>query len=60
MVDLALKGLPNTTYDQAKRMIKAFQTIVYLEDFKVKEISEITGYDEERKDMIYRPIYRRH
>ena len=30
-----------------------------LEDFQVREISEITGYDEARKDMIYRAIYRR-
>ena len=58
MVDLALRGLQNTTYDQAKRMIKAFQTIVYLEDFKVKEITEIIGYDNDRRDFIYRPIYR--
>lgn len=59
MVDLALRGAPNTTYDQAKRMIKSFQTIVYLEDFQVQEISEIVGYDEKKKDMIYRPIYRK-
>ena len=59
MVDLALRGSPNTSYDQAKRMIKSFQTIVYLEDFKVMEISEITGYDEVKKDMVYRAIYRR-
>ena len=59
MVDLALRGLQNTTYDQAKRMIKSFQTIVYLEDFKVKEITEIVGYDNEKKDMVYRKIYRR-
>ena len=59
MVDLALRGLQNTTYDQAKRMIKSFQTIVYLEDFKVKEITEIIGYNEKKKDMIYRKIYKR-
>lgn len=58
MVDLALRGSQNTSYDQAKRMIKSFQTIVYLEDFQVKEISEITGYDETKKDMTYRTIYR--
>ena len=59
MVDLALRGLNNTSYDQAKRMIKSFQTIVYLEDFKVKEITEIVGYDEQKKDMIYKMRYRR-
>ena len=59
MTDLALRGSPNTTYEQAKRMIKTFQTIVYLEDFKVREISEVVGYDENKKDMVYRTIYRR-
>ena len=59
MVDLALRGLHNTTYDQAKRMLKAFKTIVYLEDFQIKEITKIVGYDEEKKDMIYKVMYRR-
>lgn len=58
MADLAMRGYA-TSYDQAKRMIKSFQTIVYLQDFKVQEISEIVGYDETKKDMIYRKIYRR-
>ena len=58
MVDLALRGMPTTTYEQAKRMLKAFQVIVYLEDFKVKEITEIMGYDESKKDFIYRTVYR--
>ena len=48
MVDLALRGSANTTYDQAKRMIRSFQIIVYLEDFKVKELTESVGYDEQK------------
>ncbi len=58
MADLAMRGYAQN-YEQAKRMIKSFQTIVYLQDFKVQEISEIVGYDEEKKDMIYKYIYRR-
>ena len=58
MADLAMRGYA-TSYEQAKRMMKSFQTIVFLQDFKVQEISEIVGYDEEKKDMIYKPIYRR-
>ena len=38
-------------------MIKSFEIIVYMENYKVKEISEIIGYDEDKKDMIYRAIY---
>lgn len=58
MTDLAMRGTSNITYDQAKRMIKSFQTIVYMENYQIKEISEIIGYDENKKDMIYRAIYR--
>lgn len=58
MADLAMRGYA-TDYDQAKRMLKSFQTIVYLKDFKVQEITEITGYDEKKHDMTYRYIYRR-
>lgn len=58
MADLAMRGYA-TSFEQAKRMIKSFQTIVYLKDFKVQEITEIIGYDDEKKDMIYRPIYKR-
>ncbi len=57
MADLAMRGYAKD-FDQAKRMLTAFQTIIYLKDFKVREIVEITGYDEVRKDMIYRYIYR--
>lgn len=59
MVDLAMRGENVKSPEQAMRMLKTFQTIVYLQDFKVQEISEITGYDEERHNMKYRYIYRR-
>lgn len=58
MADLAMRGYA-TDYVQAKRMLKSFQTIVYLENFKVKEISEIVGFNEETQDMEYKYIYRR-
>lgn len=57
MADLAMRGYA-TDYEMAKRELKSFQTVVYLQDFKVREISEITGYDEEKKDMTYNYIYR--
>ena len=58
MADLAMRGYA-TNYEQAKRSVKAFKTIVYLQDFKVQEISEIDHYDDSIKDFIYKPIYRR-
>ena len=57
MADLAMRGYAKDII-QAKRMLTSFQTIVYLEDFKVREISEITGFDENKKDMTYNYIYR--
>lgn len=58
MADLAMRGYM-TNYEQAKRSVKAFKTIVFLQDFKVQEISEIDHYDEILKDFVYKPIYRR-
>lgn len=59
MADLAMRGRVNYSFERAKRMVQSFQTLVYLEDFKVKEISEIVGYDEKKQDLIFRYIYRR-
>ena len=58
MADLAMRGYAEDM-DQAKRMLTSFQTIVYLEDFQIKEISEIVGYNEAAHDMEYRYIYRK-
>ena len=58
MVDLMMRGDMKDVV-QAKRMLKNFQTLVYLEDFKIQEITEVIGFDEEKKDLIYRYIYRR-
>lgn len=58
MADLAMRGYAQT-HEQAMRMLKSFQTIVYMENFGISEISEITGYNEEDKCIEYRCIYRR-
>ncbi len=38
------------------RMLKTMEVVVFLEDFKVKEISEIRGFDEENHRLIYQRI----
>ena len=58
MADLAMRGYADS-YEQAKRMMTSFNTIVYMQDFKVMEIKEVVRYDEDKKDLVYRPIYRR-
>ena len=42
---------------EAERMLKDFEIVIYLEDYKVREIMEIKGYDEEKKSLIYNPVY---
>ena len=59
LVDLTLRGMQNVNYEQAKRSTKSFDTIVYLQDFKVQEIVKVERYNEERKDMDYIQIYKR-
>lgn len=58
MCDLAMRGRVYDSYEQAKRAMKSFDTIVYLRDYKVQEITKIIGYDEQKKEMIYKTIYR--
>ena len=57
MADLAMRG-EYKDFDQAKKNIKSFQTVVYLEGFKVREIAEIEGYNKDTKEMEYHYIYK--
>lgn len=58
MADLAMRGYANDIV-QAKRELRSFQTIVYIDSFKITEISEIIGFNEDKQDMDYKYIYRR-
>lgn len=44
--------------EQAMYMLKEMKVLVYMENFKVKEISEIVGYDNEKKEMIFKLVYK--
>lgn len=44
---------------EATRMLKDLEVIIYIENFKVTEISEIVGYDEDKKEIIYKTVYKR-
>ena len=39
-------------------MLKNVETIIYMEDYQVQEILEVKGYDVEKHDFIYVPIYK--
>lgn len=54
---LIMQGMANIDKEQAKRMASCFNTIVYIDGYRVREILEITGFNEVKKDMDYRPVY---
>lgn len=57
MADLVKYG-SSYTFDEARRMLKTFDTVVYMEGYKVREILEVDGYDDETKQYKYINIYR--
>ena len=52
-----IKDAVDYTKADILKMLRYVSVIVYMEDFKVKEISEITGYDEDKKCLIYKRIF---
>lgn len=38
------------------RMLKTMEVVVFMDDFKVKEISEIVGFDEDNNRLLYKRI----
>ena len=49
----------NYSRQDAEYMLKSLGTIVFMKNFKVCEISEISGWDDEKKQLIYTPVYTR-
>lgn len=45
--------------DDATHMLKDLGTVIFMKNFKVCEISEISGWDNEKKELIYTPVYKR-
>lgn len=44
---------------EALYMLKELQVVVFMKNFKVAEISEVIGWDYEKKDLKYRTVFRR-
>lgn len=55
--DLAMRGYAQSM-TSAKRALTCFQTVVFLDRFKVQEIYEIKGFDEKKEEVIFKAIYR--
>lgn len=47
------------TFEEARRMLKVIDTIVYMEGYQIREILEVDGYDDKRKQYRYINIYRK-
>lgn len=47
------------TMEEAERLLKDLEVIVYINKFKVQEITEVLGYDDEKHKLIYRTVYLR-
>lgn len=57
LADLVKYG-SSYSFEEARQMLKTFDTIVYLEGYKVREILEVDGYDLETHQYRYINIYR--
>lgn len=45
------------TREQVLEMLQDIRTIVFMKDFKVQEITEVIGFDEAEKNLIYQTVY---
>lgn len=50
-----------SSYNQAQalKQLKDLEIVVFMKDFKVMEISQITGYDYEKNELTFEKIYKR-
>ncbi len=45
--------------EEVMEMLKCINVVIYMEHYKIMEISEITGYDSEKRRLVFRLIYKR-
>ena len=44
--------------EDALKMLQSMEVVIFMKNFKVAEIAEVVGWDEEKKDLKYNLIYR--
>lgn len=44
--------------EQAMNLLKEVKVLIFMDHFKIREIAEVTGWDNEKKQIQYRMIYR--
>lgn len=57
LADLVKYG-SSYTFEEARRMLKTFDTVVYMEGYKIREVLEVNGYDDATNQFNYINIYR--
>lgn len=57
LADLVKYG-SDYSFDDARKMLKTMDTIVYMEQYQIQEILELVDYDTNTKEFIYRKIYK--
>lgn len=58
LADYVMRGT-RYSMEEAERLLKDLEIIAYVDRFKIREITEVLGYDEEHKKLIYRTVYLR-
>lgn len=56
LADLVKYG-SDYSFEEARRMLKTFDTLVYMENYKIRDILECRGYDDQSHQFIYDYIY---
>ena len=57
LADLVKYG-SSYTFEEARRMLKTFDTVVYMEGYKIREILHVDGYDDATHSYRYQKIYK--
>ena len=57
LADLVKYG-SDYSFDEARRMLKTFDTVVYMENYQIQEILEVDGYNDETHQFNYINIYK--
>ena len=45
------------TREQVLEMLQDIRTIVFMNDFRVQEITEVTGFDQAEGNLVYKTVY---
>lgn len=57
LADLVKYG-SDYSFDEARRMLKTFDTVVYMENYQIQEILEVDGYDDATHQFNYINMYK--